>query len=119
MLLVREEASVGALERLLCRFGEDVLEVDSERFRLREVPSVEEVLERLDLEPFLDGLFERLSLSELTASPHRYRSCRHCVLGSKSQLVVLLKRDPTAGSVRAVIDGSLQEPFDSHSEHFP
>ena len=71
------------------RFGEDdVLEVDSERFRLREVPSVEDVLERLDLEPLRDGLFERLSLSELTASPHKYRSCRHYVLDSKSQLVV-------------------------------
>ena len=53
VLLVREEPSVGALERLLCRFGEDgVLVFDPERFRLRAVPSAEEVLERLDLEPF-------------------------------------------------------------------
>ena len=73
LLLVREEVSVDALERLLCRLGEgDVLEFDSGRLRLRGVPSVEDVLERVDLEPLRDGLFERFSLSELTAPPHRY-----------------------------------------------
>ena len=120
LLLALDEVSTGALERLFGRLGgADVLEVASVRFRRRGVPSGEEMLERADLEPLREDLFERLFLSELTAPPHRCQLCRHCAQDSRCQLVFQSKLDPTGGSVQVAGGDSLPEPYDNHFAHFP
>ena len=85
-LLGLDEASEEVLGRFLCRL-EGASGVDG-RLRLRDAPSAVGLLVPVDLELLRGGFLERLSLSELTVPPHKCQSCRHCVQGSKFQLVV-------------------------------